>query len=107
MTQARESYETAGLLRTIGELDELMTAARREDGLADMFAPALHGAYGDQRGAPMDVATDEETLPELAQDLIIELHGVIARLRAWVHAMAARDWRGRRRNACGRACVSF
>ena len=37
MTQARESYDTAGVLRTIGELDELMTAARREDGLADML----------------------------------------------------------------------
>jgi len=47
--------------------------------------------------APMDVATDEETLPELAQGLILELHGAIARLRAWVQriepmeAMAARD----------------
>lgn len=97
LTQARESYDTAGLLRTIGELDELMTAARREDGLADMLLRLHSMAHAVINGAPIEVATDEETLPELAQDLIIELHGVIARLRAWVQriepleAMAARD----------------
>ncbi|MBW8831498.1 MAG: hypothetical protein JF606_19185 [Burkholderiales bacterium] len=48
-------------------------------------------------GAAMDGAPSEETLPELAQDLILDLDETIARLQAWVkrieplEALAAHD----------------
>ena len=37
LTKARESYDTAALLRIIGELNEFMAAASLDDGLADML----------------------------------------------------------------------
>ena len=97
LTKARESYETAALLRTIGELDELVGATCRDDGLADMLLRLHSMAHAVINGAPMDGAAGEETLPELAQDLIMDLEETIARLQGWVkrieplEALAARD----------------
>ena len=97
LTQARESYDTAGLLRTIGELDELVAAASRDDGFADLLLRLHSMAHTVINGAPMDVVAGEETLPELAQDLIMDLEETIERLQGWVkrieplEALAARD----------------
>lgn len=35
-------------------------------------------------GAPMEVVPSDETLPKLAQDLIMDLEATIARLQRWV-----------------------
>ena len=96
LTRARESYDTAGLLRTVGELDEWIAAVHGEDGFADLLLRLHSMAHTVINGAPMDVAGDE-TLPELAQDLIMDLEETIAKLQGWVkrieplEALATRD----------------
>ena len=50
----------------------------------------------DRLGAPMDGAAGEETLPELAQDLIMELEETIARLQGWVKRIEPLDARAAR-----------
>lgn len=93
---ARASYDTADLLRVIRELEDLMASVHREDGLAEMLLRLHAMAHAVINGAPMDVSTDGDTLPDLAQDLTMVLNGAIARLRAWVkrieplEALAAR-----------------
>ena len=97
LTKARESYDTAALLRIIGELNEFMAAASLDDGLADMLLRLHSMAHTVINGAPMDAIAGEEALPELAQDLIMDLDDAIARLQAWVKliepldALATRD----------------
>jgi hypothetical protein len=97
LTQARESYDTAGLLRTVGELDEWIATVQGEDGLADLLLRLHSMARTVMNGAPMDVAGGEETLPDLALDLTMDLEEAIARLQEWgqriepLEALAARD----------------
>jgi len=97
LTRARESYDTAGLLRTVGELDEWIAAVHGEDGFADLLLRLHSMAHTVINGAPMDVVAGDETLPELAQDLIMDLEETIAKLQGWVkrieplEALAARD----------------
>lgn len=71
LTQARESYDTAGLLRTVSELDQWIEGAQGEDGLADMLLRLHSMARTVINDAPMDVAAGDETLPDLALDLIM------------------------------------
>ena len=71
LTQARESYDTAGLLRTVSELDQWIEGVQGEDGLADMLLRLHSMARTVINDAPMDVAAGDETLPDLALDLIM------------------------------------
>ena len=97
LTRARESYDTAGLLRTVGELDQWIAGVQGEDGLADMLLRLHSKAHTVINGAPMDAAAGDETLPDLALDLIMDLEEAIATLQEWVEriepleALAARD----------------
>jgi hypothetical protein len=87
LTQARESYDTAALLRIIGELDELMSAVSRDVGLADLLLRLHSMAHTVIDGAAMSVAADDETLPELAQEVIGQIYGVISTLHSWVRCL--------------------
>jgi hypothetical protein len=66
LLEAQNRYDTRGLLQAVDELDELVAAVTAEDGVRDMLL-RLHGtAHTMIDGAELSVATNRETLPELA-----------------------------------------
>lgn len=73
LLEAQGRYETQALLQAVDELDRLVAAVTARDGLRDMLL-RLHGmAHAVINGAELAVATNRETLPELAFDVIAEL----------------------------------
>jgi len=87
LREAQDTYDTTALLRMVEELDELLTGVRAEDGLRDMLL-RLHGmAHTVVNGAGMTVATEEESLPELAFDVTAEVLRTIMMLQGWVRQL--------------------
>lgn len=83
LRQAQDTYDTTILLRMVDDLDAMLAEARAEDGLRDMLL-RLHGmAHTVINGAGMTVATDEESLPELAFDTLAEVLRIVTMLQGW------------------------
>ncbi|KDP83349.1 hypothetical protein CF70_025990, partial [Cupriavidus sp. SK-3] len=87
LREAQDTYDTTALLHMVDELDDLLASARAEDGLRDMLL-RLHGmVHTVINGAGMTVATDEETLPELAFDVTAEVLRTITILQGWIRRL--------------------
>ena len=81
------SYDTQQLLRAIDDLDELVAGIAARGGLRETLL-RLHGmAHAVINGAGLTVATERESLPELAAEGIAELQGAISILQGWVRAI--------------------
>ncbi|MFS8978228.1 Tn3 family transposase post-transcriptional regulator TnpC [Cupriavidus necator] len=84
LRQVQDTYDTTILLRMVDDLDAILAEARAEDGLRDMLL-RLHGmAHTVINGAGMTVTTGEESLPELAFDLLAELLRIVTMLKGWL-----------------------
>ncbi|WP_034301968.1 Tn3 family transposase post-transcriptional regulator TnpC [Herbaspirillum sp. RV1423] len=84
LEEARNTYDTSALLSIVDELHEMILAAGESDGLREMLL-RLHGmAHSVINGAGLSVATDEESLPELAAEVISEVQEIIFTLQKWV-----------------------
>lgn len=84
LLDAQNSYDTRELLRAVDELDKLVAGMVDQGGLRETLL-RLHGmAHAVINGAGLTVATDRESLPELAADGAAELQEVILMLQGWV-----------------------
>lgn len=84
LLEAQNTYDTRTLLQAVDELDQIVSATVGEDGLRDMLL-RLHGmAHTVVNGAGLTVATDQESLPELAFDAIAEMREVVSTLQRWI-----------------------
>jgi len=84
LEQAQDSYDTTALLRTVDQLDRMLVEAREADGLRDTVM-RLHGmAHTVINGAGMTVPTGEDSLPELASDVVNDMRQMIQRLQGWI-----------------------
>lgn len=81
LLEAQNTYDTRTLLQAVDDLDKIVAATVSEDGLRDMLL-RLHGmAHAVVNGAGLSVATDQDSLPELAFDAIAEMHEVVSVLQ--------------------------
>lgn len=78
-----DSYDTQGLLTAIDELDKLVNEVRGEGGLRDMLLRLHAMAHTVINGAPMAVSGDQESLPELATEVAMQLHEAVSLLQQW------------------------
>jgi hypothetical protein len=84
LEQVQETYDTTALLRAVEQLDRMLAGARDADGLRDMLL-RLHGmAHTVVNGAGMSVPTGEDTLPELAADIVADMRQMIQQLQEWI-----------------------
>jgi hypothetical protein len=84
LLELENTYDTRVLLSAVEQLDKVLAATRSQDGLRDMLL-RLHGmAQTVLHGAGLSGSNGRETLPELAGDIVSELHDLIALLESWV-----------------------
>ncbi|MGH8832225.1 MAG: Tn3 family transposase post-transcriptional regulator TnpC [Polaromonas sp.] len=88
LEQARGSYDTVALLRMIDELDELVGKTCEEDGLRDLLLRLHAMAHTVINGAAVAISADGETLPDLAQEVTMQLHEAIGTLESWIRRIA-------------------
>ena len=84
LNQVRANYDTQVLLRTVEELDRFLATSTREDGLRDQLIRVHAMAHTVINGAAMAPAADDETLPELAQDVLGEIYLAMSTMRSWI-----------------------
>jgi hypothetical protein len=68
----------------VDELAVAAQAAQGEDSLREMVLRLHAMAHTVVKGAGVSVATDGETLPELAESVVDEMHETITRLQKWM-----------------------
>lgn len=96
LQEAQQSFDTHVLLRMVDELDRFTIGAREQDGLRDQLLQLHRLAHTVVNGAGLAGSSDE-TLPELATDILMEVSEAVATLRAWLaplevlQALAATD----------------
>lgn len=78
------SYDTRALLMAAQQLDQLLAAARGQDGLRDMLLRLHSMANTVINGAGMSGGAGGESLPALAFDAASEIREWIATLQGWV-----------------------
>ncbi|MES2027350.1 MAG: Tn3 family transposase post-transcriptional regulator TnpC [Pseudomonadota bacterium] len=84
LEEAQTTYDTSAILNIVDELHEMILTAGESDGLREMLL-RLHGmAHSVINGAGLSVATDGDSLPELAADVISEVQEMIFTLQKWV-----------------------
>ena len=89
LLDAQNSYDTQRLLRAVDELDKLIAGIADQGGLRETLL-RLHGmAHAVINDAGLTVATDRESLPELAAEGVAELQETISMLQGWVRAIEA------------------
>lgn len=80
----RDAYDTSLLLRAVYKVDELALTLLGDDGVKEMTL-RLHSMLNTVlNGAGLTVIAEDETLPELACDLTLELQEAISTLRGLV-----------------------
>ena len=84
LAELRSTFDTSMLLRMVDELAVAALAAEGEDSLREMVLRLHAMAHTVVNGAGMTVATDGETLPELAESVVDEMRETITRLRRWM-----------------------
>lgn len=82
--QVQDGYDTRCLLSSIDELDELVCEVRGEDGLRDMLMRLHAMAHTVVNGAPMAVSGGQDSLPELAMEVTVQLHQTVSLLKKWI-----------------------
>jgi hypothetical protein len=84
LLELENTYDTRVLLSAVEQLDQILLAARAQDGLRDTLL-RLHGmAHTVVNGAGMVGSAQGESLPELAFDTTTELRELIATLQRWI-----------------------
>lgn len=84
LANIRDHYDTTCLLRMVDKLDQWISEASSEDGLRDGLL-RLHGmAHSAVNGGAVSVAPNDETLPELANELTSQLKDTVAMLQEWI-----------------------
>lgn len=84
LERLRDAFDTSSLLRAVDKVDELALTLLGDDGVKEMTL-RLHGMINTVlNGAGLTVIAEEETLPELACDLTLEMQEAIATLRGLV-----------------------
>lgn len=84
LAELRSTFDTSMLLRMVDELAAAAQAAEGEDSLRETVLRLHAMAHTVVNGAGMTVATDCETLPELAESVVDEMRDTIARLKTWI-----------------------
>ncbi len=84
LAELRSTFDTSMLLRMVDELAAAGQAAQGEDSLRESVLRLQAMAHTVVNGAGMTVATDDETLPELAESVVDEMRDAIARLQRWI-----------------------
>ena len=84
LEEVRSSFDTSALLRMVDDLTAMANTFGNRDGLR-LTLLKLHGmAHTVINDAGMSVPTDEDSLPELASDVIAEIRSVIEDLNTWI-----------------------
>jgi hypothetical protein len=78
------SYDTRVLSTAVEQLDQVLAAARRQDGLRDMLLRLHSMANTVINGAGLSGDAGGESLPELAFDAASDIRDLIATLEGWV-----------------------
>lgn len=81
LVEVQNTYDTSTLLRIVDQLDVILVAAADRDGLREKLLRLHSMAHTVINGAGMSVATDRETLPELAEEVISEAQTIIATMQ--------------------------
>nr|WP_308606022.1 Tn3 family transposase post-transcriptional regulator TnpC [Massilia sp. DJPM01] len=84
LAELRSTFDTTMLLRMVDELAAAAHAAQGENSLRESVLRLHAMAHTAVNGAGMTVATDDETLPELAETVMDEMRDMIARLQSWI-----------------------
>ena len=86
LENARDSYDTTSLLRTVDELAELFGKVAGEDGWRDQLLQLHRMAHTIINGAGFTGATGE-TLPELAFEITGQMSDAIDQLQSWIRCI--------------------
>lgn len=84
LQKVRDGYDTRDLLSTIDELDEFVRETRDDDGLRDMLLRLHAMAHTVVNGAPMAVSGGNDSLPELATQVKMQLYEAVSMLQKWI-----------------------
>lgn len=80
-SELQQTYDTGALLRAVDEIDQLVLTMTEDGGIRESLL-RLHGMLNTVlNGARLTVIADDETLPELANDLMSELQGAMTTFR--------------------------
>lgn len=88
LSKLRDEYDTTALLKIIDELDDLTADARGEDGLRDLLLRLHSMAHTVINDADINVPANSESLPELAQEITLQLSSAITLMEKWVRRIA-------------------
>jgi len=83
LEQARDTYDTTCLLRTVDELTELLRDVLGEDGWRDQLL-RLHAMAHTVVNDAGFTGSSSETLPELASEITGQMGEAIERLQTWI-----------------------
>lgn len=84
LAELRSCFDTSVLLRMVDECDAAASADRGENNLREMLLRLHAMTHTVINGASMSVPTGCETVPELAESLVDDMRGTIARLQKWI-----------------------
>jgi hypothetical protein len=96
LQEAQQSFDTGVLLTMVEQLDRFTSGAREQDGLRDQLLLLHRLAHTVINGSGL-AGSSNETLPELATDILMEVSETVATLRTWLlplealQALAATD----------------
>jgi hypothetical protein len=80
LERLQDAFDTSSLLRAVDKVDELALTLLGDDGVKEMTL-RLHGMMNTVlNGAGLTVIAEDETLPELACDLTLELQEMMGTL---------------------------
>lgn len=88
LEEAQRSFDTRVLLTMVEQLDRFLVAIREQDGLRDQLLQLHRISHSVINGAGLAGSSDE-TLPELATDILMEVADLLATLRAWCAPLEA------------------
>lgn len=84
LLELENTYDTRVLLKAVEQLDQVLGAARAQDGLRDTLLRLHSMAHTVVNGAGMVANAKGDTLPELAFDTTSELRELVETLQRWI-----------------------
>lgn len=88
LEQLQRSYDTIGLLEAVRSLDELTVSISGDAGLRDRFLRLHAMVHMLVNGASLCVLVDQESLPDLAEEIADQLQQAIQILESCVQQIA-------------------
>lgn len=84
LEELRNTFDTSRLLGMVDELAAATPSAGSGESMREMLLRLHAMAHTVVNGAGITVATDGETLPELAETIVDDMRETITRLRKWI-----------------------